>query len=343
MRLRKTLAFGVAALAVAAVPAFAEGELHIYNWGDYTNPELITKFEKQYNVKVTMDTYDSNETMLAKVRTGNTGYDIVVPTDYTVQIMIKEGLLEKTEPDQMSNFKNVIPADVNVYWDEGRHYTVPWQIGTTAFAVNTDKYKGDINTYKILFDPPPELRGQINMLDDMNTIMHAAERYLGVPRCGADRANLKKVNDLLESAKPYWKTFSYDTITKMTSGDVIVTETWNGAAYRMRAKMPSVKYAYPKEGIEGWMDNVAVLKGAKDMKNAKLFQNFLMEPENAALISAFAGYANGIEGSGKFLPADFADSPEITPPAGAPTPEYVPPCSPDVIKIYNQIWTNLRK
>lgn len=343
MKKKLMLALSVAGFALAAGPALAKGELHIYNWGDYTNPELIKKFEKEYDVKVTMDDYDSNETMLAKVRTGNSGYDIVVPTDYTVKIMVDEGLLAKTEPDKMSNFANVLPQYVDVYWDNGRHYTVPWQIGTTAFAVNTDKFKGDIDTYAILFDPPAELKGKINMLDDMNSIMHAAERYLGLPRCGADRANLKKVNDLLIKAKPDWKTFSYDTITKMTSGDVVVTETWNGAAYRMRKKMPSVKFAYPKEGIEGWMDNVAVLKNAPNMENAKLFQNFLMEPENAALISAFAGYNNGVKGSEKYLPADFADAPEITPPAGSPTPEFVPPCSPDVVKIYNQIWTNLRK
>lgn len=337
-----TALLATAAVALA-LPAFADGELHIYNWGDYTNPKLIEKFEKQYNVKVTLDDYDSNETMLAKVRTGNTGYDIVVPSDYTVKIMIGDGLLEATEPDKMSNFKNMRPEFVHVYWDDGRHYTVPWQFGTTAFAVDTAKYKGDINTYAILFNPPAELKGQINLLDDVNSVMHAAERYLGLPRCGADKANLKKVNDLLMAAKPDWKTFSYDTITKMTSGDVIVSQTWNGAAYRMRQKIATIKYAQPKEGIEGWMDNVAVLKGAKNMENAKLFQNFLMEPENAALISEFAGYDNGITGSHAFLPADFAGSPEISPPAGSPTPEFVPPCPPDVVQIYNQIWTNLRK
>lgn len=343
MKTRLMLTLTAAAVALAAAPALAEGELHIYNWGDYTNPKLIEKFEKEYNVKVTLDDYDSNETMLSKVRAGNSGYDVVVPSDYTVKIMVEEGLLEQTEPDKMSNFANMRPDVIDVYWDPGRHYTVPWQFGTTAFAVNMGKFSGDIDTYAILFDPPDALKGQINMLDDMNSIMHAAERYLGLPRCGADKAALKQVNDLLVKAKPDWKTFSYDTITKMTSGDVIVTETWNGAAYRMRQKMAAVKYAYPKEGIEGWMDNVAVLKGAANLENAKLFQNFLMEPENAALISEFAGYANGITGSGKFLPADFADAPEITPPAGAPAPEFVPPCAPDVVKIYNQIWTNLRK
>ncbi len=338
-----TMAASVAAMVLVAGPALAEGELHIYNWGDYTNPKLIEKFEKQFNVKITLDSYDSNETMLSKVRAGNSGYDIVVPSDYTVKIMVDDGLLEKTEPNSMENFKNMRPEFVDVYWDSGRHYSVPWQYGMTDFAVDTAKFKGDIDTLAILFNPPDELKGQINVLDDMNSLMHAAERYAGVPRCGANKEDLKKVNDTLAAAKPGWKTFSYDTITKMTSGDVSVTQTWNGAAYRMRQKMPTVKFAFPKEGIEGWMDNVSVLKGAKNLENAKLFQNFIMDPANAALISEFAGYDNGITNGLAALPKDFAAAPELNPPAGAPKPEFVPPCAPEVVEIYNKIWTNLKK
>jgi spermidine/putrescine transport system substrate-binding protein len=324
-------------------PARSAGDLHIYNWGDYTNPKLIEKFQKETGIKVTLDNYDSNETMLSKVRGGGTGYDIVVPTDYTVKIMIEEGLLAETHPNQMPNFKHVRPEAANVYWDNGRNYTVPWQFGTTSFAVNTAKFKGDINTYAILFDPPSELQGRINMLDDENSVIHAAERYLGVPRCGGDPANLKKVNAVLLKAKPYWRTFSYDANAKITAGDVDVTEIWNGVSYRVRQRMPTAKYAYPKEGIEGWMDNVAVLKGAPDMENAERFQNFVMDPQNAALISAYAGYDNGIIGANKFLPPDFAESPEIKAPLGSPTPEFVPPCPKEVLEIYNKIWTNLRK
>ena len=337
-------AASAAALMFAAGPAMAAGELHIYNWGDYTNPELIKKFEAAYDIKVTQDDYDSNETMLSKVRAGNSGYDIVVPSDYTVKIMIEEGLLEKTEPNTMENYKNIRPEAANVYWDDGRHYSVPWQFGTTNFTVDTAKYKGDIDTFAILFNPPDELKGQINMLDDISSVIHAAERYVGVPRCGADKADLKKVNDALQAAKPFWKTFSYDTITKITSGDVAVTQEWNGAAYRARQKLPTAKYAYPKEGTEGWMDNVSVLKGAANLENAKLFQNFVMAPENAALISDFAGYDNGITGSHDFAASkDWASSPELNPPASAPAAEFVPPCPPEVIEIYNKIWTNLKK
>ncbi len=102
---------------------------NIYNWGDYTNPELIKKFEQQFDVKVTITDYDSNDTALAKVRAGGHGFDIVVPSANYVPIWVKEGLLLEARPDQMENFKNVDPRWVDVAWDPGRHYTVPWQWG----------------------------------------------------------------------------------------------------------------------------------------------------------------------------------------------------------------------
>jgi spermidine/putrescine transport system substrate-binding protein len=344
MKLR-LLGAAAVALLFAGGAARADGELHIFNWGDYTNPKLVEKFEKQYNIKVTVDDYDSNETMLAKVRAGSTGFDVVVPSDYTVKIMIEEDMLAKTEPNKMENFKNVDPKFVNIYWDPGRNYTVPWQWGTTAFVVDTAKYKGDINTLALMFDPPPELQGRINVLDDMNSLFNAGLRYLGLPRCNGNPEDLKKLYDVLMKAKGTWRTFDYDTIGKMTSGDVDLSQTWNGAARRIRLQRPTAAYSFPKEGIEGWMDNVAVLKDAPNMENAKLWQNFLMDPENAALISDFAKYSNGIAGSDKFmkqLDPEFADSPEFKIPAGL-EPEFVPPCPKEVTDKYNKIWTALKK
>ncbi|HVR69195.1 MAG TPA: extracellular solute-binding protein, partial [Verrucomicrobiae bacterium] len=156
-----------AALLFASSAAYADGELHLYNWGDYTNPKLIEKFEQQYNVKVTLDDYDSNDTLLAKVRAGNTGYDVVFPSDYAVQILLGEGFLAKTEPNKMENFKNVDPRWVDVYWDQGRNYSVPWQWGTTGVYALKSLYSGDVNTSAIWLDPPPELVGKINVVPEM--------------------------------------------------------------------------------------------------------------------------------------------------------------------------------
>ncbi|RLA14413.1 MAG: putrescine/spermidine ABC transporter substrate-binding protein [Gammaproteobacteria bacterium] len=328
---------------VLAGSASAAGELHIYNWGNYTNPEMIKKFEAANDIKVTLDSYDSNETMLAKVEQGGSGYDVVVPGDYMIAIMLKKDLLEKVMPNQMSNFKNMDPKWVNVYWDKGRNYSVPYQWGTTSFQVDTTVYKGDINTLKLLYDPPKELQGRINMLNDMNDVINAGLRYLGYPRCNSNKAQLKELNTLLLSAKKHWRTMDYSTIEKLTSKDVDLSQNWNGAAMRARAQRPELEYAYPKEGFTGWMDNVAVLKGAPNVENAKLFMNFMMDPENAAMTSNFARYANGVMGSEKYMEAAMKSAPEIIIPASAPAPEFVPPCDQDVVALYTKIWTNLKK
>lgn len=340
--MKKLSSLAVAGLLLSASASFAAGELHIYNWGNYTNPDLLKKFEKQYDVKVTLDTYDSNESMMAKVKAGSSGYDIVVPSDYAVDIMKKEGLLEATEPSKMENFKNMKPEMVNLYYDEGRHYTVPWQIGITSLAVDTAVYKGDIDTWGVIFNPPAELKGRINVLDDMVSVIHAAEHYKGFKLCTSDKAELKQINELLLAAKPSWRTFSYDGITLLQSKDVDASVIWDGAAYRARANRATLKFGFPKEGVEGFVDNVAVLKGAKNMENAKLFQNFIMDPENAAMISNFATYSNGITGSEKFMDKDLSNSPEVQRPASMKV-QFSPPCSAEVIELYNKIWTNLRK
>jgi len=222
------------ALALTASGALAEGKLNIYNWGNYTSPEMIEKFEAAYDIEVTLDGYDSNETMLAKVKEGGTGYDIVVPGDYMIAIMIEQGLLAQTNPHEMENFSNVDEKWVNVYWDEGRNYSIPYQWGTTSFNVDTEVFSGDINTLELIFNPPAELQGRINMLNDMNDVINAALRYKGYDRCNSNADQMREVLDLLVDAKQHWRTMDYGTIEKLTSGDVDLSQNWNGAAMRAR-------------------------------------------------------------------------------------------------------------
>ncbi len=270
------------AVATSAGAAWADGELNIYNWGNYTSPELIKKFEDTYKVKVTVTDYDSNDTALAKVRAGGHGFDLVVPSANYVQIWAKEGLIEEARPDQMENFKNVDERWVNVPWDPGRHYTVPWQWGLTGIFVDTSLYKGDINTSAIFLDPPEELAGKINVAPEMNDVLYATIRYLGGKWCTDDRELLKKVRDKLVEAKPKWIAMDYGTIEKFASRDYGAAYYWNGAAIRSREKNPDVRFGYPKEGFPYFMDSIALLKDAKNPENASLFMNFIMAPENAA-------------------------------------------------------------
>lgn len=323
---------------ILALPAHAEGRLHIYSWGEYVSPALIERFSARYGVEVTIDEYDSNETMLARVQGGNSGYDIVIPGDYAVQILIEQGLLEETRPDLMENFGNVDPAYVGVYWDPGRRFTVPWTVGFTGIAVNGTT-TADMAA---IFDPPPALSGRIAVLDDMVSVIHAAERFVGVPRCTSDRAELARVRDALMAARPHWRSFGADSINRLASGDADAALTWSGSVAVLRAQMPDVRFVYQHGPMEAFSDSLAVLKGAPNPENARLFLNFMMDPENAALTAEFAGYPVPVLGVEDHLSEKMRAAPELNPPAGV-IAEFVPPCAPQVIAVYNAIWTEFRR
>jgi spermidine/putrescine transport system substrate-binding protein len=332
------------ALVAGSTAAQAEGTLNIFNWGNYTNPDLITKFEAETGIKVTITDYDSNDTALAKIKAGGHGFDIVVPTHGYVPIYIGEGLLMETRPDQMENFKNVSSTWVDVEWDQGRRYTVPWQWGSTGVVVNTKYYKGDINTSAIFMDPPDELKGKINVVPEMGDVMGLAIMYHGGEPCTDDKTLLKKVRDSLVAAKEHWLGMDYGNLEKFAKEDLWAGVNWNGSTFRMRLQNENIAYGYPKEGYILWMDSVAVLADAKNVDEAKAFQNFVMDPENAALISAFARYSNGIDGSDAFMPEDMQTAPEVVVPAEhASNGKFVLACPPDVQALYTRIWTDLQK
>lgn len=340
--LRMTTA-AIALLALAGASK-AEGVLNIYNWGDYTSPEMIKKFETENDVKVTITDYDSNDTALAKVRAGGHGFDIVVPSANYVPIWVKEGLLLEARPDQMENFKNVDPRWVDVPWDPGRHYSVPWQWGVTGIGVNSKVYDGDINTSAIFLDPPAELVGKINVAPEMNDVLFATIKYFGGEWCTEDRELLKKVRDKVVEAKTKWLAMDYSVTEKLPAGDYSAVYYWNGAIMRSRLANPDIKFGYPKEGYPIFMDSVAILKDAANVENAKLFMNFIMDPENAAMISSFAKYANGIKGSEQFMPDDMKTAPELVVPAEyEEAGEFLASCSPEVVDLYSRIWTELQK
>ncbi|MCB2094846.1 MAG: extracellular solute-binding protein [Rhodobacteraceae bacterium] len=340
----KKLISATAILLLSTSLASAEGELQLFNWGDYTNPELLKKFEAETGIKVTVTDYDSNDTALAKIEAGGGGFDLVVPSASYVQIFVEKGLVQELDLSKLPHHDNIAKQWMESSYDPGRKYSVPWQWGSTGVAVNKTAYSGDINTSAIFLDPPPELVGKVNVTPEMNDVLSLAIMYEGGEPCTEDTEVLKKVRDKLMEAKPKWQSMDYGMTEKMAANDVMASVYWNGAIFRARLKNPDVVYGYPKEGYPLWMDQVMLLSDAKNVDEAYKFLDFIMVPENAAMISAFARYANGITGSEEFMPEDMKTAPEIIVPAEfVSAGHFLPTCSPKAQEYYTAIWTELQK
>ncbi|MGI0526830.1 extracellular solute-binding protein [Rhizobium giardinii] len=342
--MRSTITSTALILGLSATVALAEGNLNIYNWGEYTSPELIEKFSKTYNVHVTLTDFDSNDTALAKVRQGASGYDVVVPSQSFIPTYIEEGLLAETNPGQMENAKNLEERWRDPAFDPGRKYSVPWLWYTSGISVNTSAFKGDINTWKVILDPPDELKGKINIVPEMNDIMFAAIKFEGGTWCTSDKALLTQVRDRLVEAKKSWLSIDYAGIQRMATGDVSASLDWSGSALKRRTENDSIAYGLPREGFTYGSDNVVVLKDAPNLENAKLFQNFIMAPENAALNSVYAKYGAAIIGAEKYYSDDMKGAPELVIPADMESKgELLTLCDPKITQLYSRIWQDVQK
>ena len=324
--------------------ASAEGSLQLYNWGNYTSPELLEKFTAETGITVTVTDYDSNDTALAKIEAGGHGFDLVVPSANYVSIFNEKGLTVPLDLAKLPNHANIAPEWKDVAWDAGRTTSIPWQWGTVGIAVDTAIYGGDINTSAVWLEVPDELKGKLNVVPEMMDIVTLATKYHGGEPCSEDLEVLKKVRDSLMAAKPNWISMDYGATEKMANGDWAASVNWNGSSMRIRLDKDTVAYGYPKEGYPLWMDSVMLLKDAQNVDNAYAFMDFIMKPENAAMISNFARYANGIAGSEAFMAPEMATAPEVViPEEHKAAGFFMPTCNEKSREYMTAIWTELMK
>jgi spermidine/putrescine transport system substrate-binding protein len=323
-----------------SVSANAAGELFIYNWTEYTPPELVKKFEKETGIKVSVDTYDSNETLLAKLQAGATGYDLVVPSQNFVPIMINEGLIQKVAVYDLPNYKNYEENWKKPEWDPQHEYSAPWQWGTTSFSYSDD-YSGKGESLKEFFEPSEELRGRLSVFPTPDEVVSLANIYLGIPFCSEDPKEMKKIQDLLVAQKEYVVAYNNETMSDLVaSGEALMTNHWNGFSRLGRLAGAPINYAYPKEGVVGWFDSLVVPNSAKNVENARKFMNFMMDPENMAILTENQGYGDAIKGTAQYYSEELKSAPEVNPPADLNV-VFAPTCSPKAQSLIDKVWTKV--
>jgi spermidine/putrescine transport system substrate-binding protein len=286
-------AIGLAlALALAAGTASAEGKLALYNWGDYINPLILKKFSEETGIEVSLDTYSSNEEMLAKIQAGATGYDLVFPSVHMHDIMMKLGLLEKTDINLSPDFKNIDPATFRSHEDPGAEYCLPYAFGTVGVFYNED-ITGPITGWADFFDIPGKTGGKITILDDMREVMAVGMFMTGHSINSTDPDEVQEAADYILSKKPAVSAFTYESPALLLSGDIAAAHFFVGGHVYFTEK-PNIKYVIPKEGATLYQEDMCMLKSAPHKEEAKRFMEFYLRPEIAALNvdQQFNGSAN---------------------------------------------------
>lgn len=312
--LRRVLFLAVAWAVICGGTAGA-GELRLLTWSSYVSPKVLARFEEETGIAVSVDTVTSYMDLLSPLETGQSGYDIAFPADFQVRDLVTRGLLEKIQVDRLPNFWNVDDVWRSRGLDPRNEYTVPHVWGTTAFVVDTVRVGGDVDTLKMVFDPPPEAKGHVLLLDSGYDMVQMALVWLKLPRCSLKPEHLAQVEALLLPMLRTHPLADIDTVVEaLASGRYAVGVAWNGDAHKARDLRPSLRYAYPREGSLVWTDVMVVPKGAPHRAEAQQFLSFMMRPDIAAMESNFNGYANMIRGSERFMLARLLSAPEIVAP-----------------------------
>ncbi|MDH4169254.1 MAG: spermidine/putrescine ABC transporter substrate-binding protein [Acidimicrobiia bacterium] len=300
-----------------------QGDLNIYNWAEYIDPEQLAAFETQYGVSVTMDVYDSNEAMQPIISAGNSGYDLIVPSDYMVGILIASGDIQPLNKDAIPNLTNLSEEFQGLSYDPDGTYSVPYQWGYTGLAVDTEVAGTDFpRSWSLVFDPEvaDQYSGQISLLNDPRETLGAALKYLGYSLNTTSEEELNEAKDLVADASSRVTAFDTDQADELlTTGETAIAHGYSGDMFTQfqETDVPE-RYVFfvPEEGGTRWIDNMAIPQDAPDPCTAHTFINWLLDGEQGAALSNWNYYstpnAAAIDGLDPEL-ADFVTSPDVVP------------------------------
>ncbi|WP_420559971.1 ABC transporter substrate-binding protein [Tepidicaulis sp.] len=321
---RRQFVTGAAAVGVTitAMPKFAAAEekkLNFYNWDTYIGETTLDDFKEATGIEVTMDLFADNTELFAKLREGNPGYDVIVPSNDYVARMSEAGMLEEIDHSKIPNIKHLFPRFLgeDVSFDPGRKYSLPYMWGTIGIGYRKSRMDGVPDSWKWLMDSD-KYAGKIALMGECGTLMQMAMQYLGHDINTTDPAHFKAAEELLIKQKPHIKSFAEDNGQDLlASGECDIVMEWNGDISQVMAEDDDIGYVLPTEGGLLWEDALAIPKDAPHPENAHAFINYIYEPEVNRLIADFIQYASPNQTAVEGMDPAYKDNPAIFPPEEA--------------------------
>lgn len=315
--------------------------LYVYNWGDYIDEAVIGEFEDEYNIKVVYETFATNEDMYVKIKQGGTKYDVAIPSDYMIEKMIKEEMLEPIDLNKIPTFGDISEEFKNLPFDKGNQYSVPYMWGTVGMIYNKTMISDPVDSWDILWNE--KYKGSIVMLDSQRDAIAVALKKLGYSLNSRDASELEKAKEALIDQKPYLLAYAGDNLKDMMiSGEAAIAVCWSGDAIYMMSENPDLAYALPKEGSNLWFDNMVIPKGAKNVEEAHLFIDFMNRPEIAQKNVEYIGYSTPNMKTKALLAPEVSGNPTAYPDMTTLSNFEVFLDPGEFIEEYNRIWTEVK-
>jgi spermidine/putrescine transport system permease protein len=314
--------------------------LNLYIWSNYIAPETVHKFERRFGVRVNVDLYDTNEAMLAKIQTGNASYDVLCPSSYAVEVLLRQGLLKPLDHSALPHLSDIDPRFLDKEYDPGNRYSVPYFWGTAGIGYDKKRVPTP-DSWAVLWDP--KYRGRVLMLDDPREGFGAALLLMGESVNTTDPAVLRKAQSLLIRQKPLVKTYNASNFEDvLLSRDVWVAHGWNGQIAKVMAVDPDLDFVIPKEGATYFVDNLVIPASAPHPGIAHQFIDWVLEPEVAAEICRTMRYSTPNKAAIPLLPDDIRKSRAIFPPEDVIERLHLIHDLGETTVLYERLWTEVK-
>ena len=298
----------VLALAACGGGKADNGEVNVYNWGEYIDEEVLEQFEDETGIKVNYTTYSDNESMYSTLKNGAAQYDVIIPSDYMISRLISEDGLEKLNFDNIPNYANIDDAYRDMEYDPQNEYSVPYMWGVVGIVYNKTMLDYTPTSWDVLWDE--NLSGQILMFDNSRDALAIALEKLGYSLNTTDEGELKEAQELLVQQKPLVQAYVMDQIfDKMEAGEAAVGPYYAGDAVTMMEENPDLDFFFPEEGSNYYVDAMCIPKGASNKDNAEAFINFMCDPEIMAANAEYIHYSTPSSAAKELLEEEFKNSP----------------------------------